>query len=576
MSTERPSSSRLLTPILIGGILIFAGLVAFISVSALNREQENVKDYTHARMKSLILDLETELMSIESAMITESHRTHVALEDSLLVFSYLEHFVRDQKYVENATLDIWETDDVYTNSKTLFVSKGQDGTFNRFIADIPDTKCDSVLLACIYEAYDSEKPVWSHPYYDNNLAHSCVVTCYERVKNKWAMFGTDVKLSSLLRTIDSLQFYEGSRMYIVTPNDDTYTLEDGELVRTDEIDIDEKRFIAIMAHYRRLDIGIINVVPKEKIYNSLWNKIFLVFLLFVVALTLIALHVHRSFRRAQEELANSIKKEEEEKLALKRIEDEISIAARIQNKMLLSPGQMVHFESPHEEDLQGQVPSSVDLMTEMIPAREVGGDLYEYRAEGNNLVVCVGDVSGKGVPAAIVMAKCCTLFHAFELDAADFNPSDMLRYMNVQLCRRNEEMMFVTMWIGVLDMNTGQLKYSSAGHNPPVLVHDETSEFLELCQGVPLGMFEDAKYPMCDCSLAPDDTLLLYTDGITEAEGPKHALFGDERLLEVCRSVQSHSPKDVCQTVLQSVSRHTMGCRQSDDITLLCFTWNKA
>lgn len=574
MSFKKSSFSRLLTPLLIGGILIFAGLVAFVSISAFNREQENVKNYTHARMKSLILDLETELMSIESAMISESHRSRVGLEDSLLVFSYLEHFVQDQKYVENATLDVWETDDVHTNSKTLYVAQAPDGTFNRFIANVPDSNCDSVLLACIYEAYDSDMPVWSYPYFDNNLAHSCVVTCYERVENKWAMFGTDVKLSSLLHTIDGLQFYEGSQMYIVGPNGDTYTLEDGELVRTDEINIDEKKFIEIPAHYRRLDIDIINVVPKGKIYNSLWNNIFLVFLLFVVCLTMLALHVHRSFKRAQQDLADSIKKEEEEKLALKRIEDEISIAARIQNKMLVAPGQAVHFDCSPNGDLV--VPSSVDLMTEMIPAREVGGDLYEYRVEGNDLLVCVGDVSGKGVPAAIVMAKCCTLFHAFESDADDFNPSDMLRYMNVQLCRRNEEMMFVTMWIGVLNMCTGQLKYSSAGHNPPVLLRNESSEFLELCQGVPLGMFEDAEYPMREYSLAPDDTLLLYTDGITEAENPGHALFGEERLLEACRMAHSHNPEVVCQSVLQSVTHHASGCSQSDDITLLCFTWNKA
>ena len=585
MKQKNDSFSKLLIPIWIVGLILFAGLVAFTSYTAYNKEQENIKDYTHARMKTLILDLETKLMSIESELVAQSHRSHITLGDTVFLFSCLEQMIGDQPYMTNASVDIWKDSICDTISDFVYVRQEKDGTFWHSFTRNLLTEDDSTVMACFYKAAQSQKPEWSRPYLDTIWAKSCVITCYVISENRRVMCGTDVKLNTLLKTIDSLQFYENSKMYIVVPGSMTYTLEDGDLVATQGLHVDEQKYIKIPVHYRRLNIDIVNVVPKDKIYNSLWNRIFVVFIFFIVGLTLLAHFVHKSFNRAQNDLADSIKKAEEEKMALKKIEDEVAIAARIQNQMLTAPGKSAHFAGLPDSC---QHPYAIDLVSQIIPAREVGGDLYEYRIEGNNLVVCVGDVSGKGIPASIIMANCITLFHAYVSDHTETHPSDLLRYMNTQQCRRNEEMMFVTMWVGVLNLTTGVLRYASAGHNPPVLInlaHQELSAngqwsvangnacFLELCQGLPLGMFEDASYPMRECHLGNYQTLLLYTDGITEAENDAHELFGDERLLEACRSVSSLCPGIVCRSVLQAVERHTSGCSQSDDITLLCLSF---
>lgn len=567
MKFKKPSFSTLLTPILIIGILMFAGLVTFVSISAYQSEQERIESYTHSRMKSLILDLETKLCSIESALLAESHSHLVLLEDSDKIYTRLEKMVDDQGFINHVGLDIWYEDRPDTCSWTLYVSRHPNGTITHECIWTLDADYMGMLSDCFDKAYETGDPVWTQPYYDSIFINEYVVTCFIRAENHWAMLNTDVEMDRLLATIDSLQFYADSKMYIDVPDGPIYTLENGELVNVNSIDYDEKRFTRISARYRHLNFDIINIVPNEMVFDSIWKRIFIIFLVFAVALTILAILVHRSFNKAQMNLASSMKKAADEELVLKRIENDIAVAARIQNRMLTNPGCPVHLIASDR--------MAVDIMSEIIPAREVGGDLYEYRVDGDYLSVCIGDVSGKGIPASMIMSKCCTLFHAYVSHKSNVDPSHLLSFMNTQLCRNNEDMMFVTMWVGVLDLQTGQLKYSSAGHNPPVLVRNSSALFMEKCQGLPLGVFQGNEYPLNECSMKKGDTLLLYTDGITEAEGPGNVLFGDDRLLEVCSSASSGCPEILCQTVLNSVNAHVAGCNQSDDITILCFTFGE-
>lgn len=564
MKIKRSSFSRLLTPILIVGILLFAVLVSIAAYSAYQRERENLENYTHSRMKSLILDLETKLVPTEASMVAQGQRVHLDLKDSTYIYGWLEEMIRNRDFIHHASLDIWDENGPDTSSYYLYVSRMPDGSFeHKCELTIMDLAQD-VVMDCFNKAYETGTPTWSRPYMDSVFAEECVVTCYMKAVNKWAMIGVDVGMNSLLETINSLQFYEDSKFYIQVPGGETYTLDDGKLVEVDELNVDERKYIEISAHYRHLNIDIINVVPKDKIYTSLWTNIIIIIVVFIVGLTTIAILVHRSFLNAQRTLASSLQKSQEEQLALKRIEDEVAIASRIQNKMLTEPGRGVHFAIPEVR--------SVDIMAHMIPAREVGGDLYEYRFTDNKLVMCVGDVSGKGVPASIIMSKCITLFHAYVSDTTEPSPAYILRDMNAQLCRRNEDLMFVTMWIGVLDLSNGHLKYASAGHNPPVLVRNGSAHFLEKCQGAPLGLFKDSAYQNRACSAKYGDAILLYTDGITEAENTEHLLFGDDRLLEACQNKYSTCPGILCHSLLQSVYKHTAGCPQSDDITLMCIS----
>ena len=574
MTTKIPFT-RLLTPILISGILIFAGAVVYVGLSTYNREQQALEEYTHSRMKSLILDLEVKMVSTETVLSDKSHRIDLTLSDTLVIYRNLEKFVEDNSFIVNTCLEVWDEDvaeELDTASIVYYAGRDENGNIYSDYQIVYDEEVYEDEMAVFNKANETGRPCWSQPYPDKYLSRSYVVTCYRKCDVPGAMLSADVKLATLLENIDSMQFYDNSKMYIVSSHGDIYSLDEGKINKTDKIDFDPSCQIKIPAHYRNLNIDIINIVPKDEIYSTIWHRIFAVFLICIVGLTIIALLVHRSFTSAQKRLAQTIEKSNREEMALKKIEDELAIAASIQKKMLTQPDVGVH--------LVPDKGASVDIMSKIIPAREVGGDLYEYRMEGHNLVFCVGDVSGKGIPASVIMTKCCTLFHAYISDTDSPDPADMLRYLNTQLCRRNETAMFVTMWVGVLDMRDGTLCYSSAGHNSPVIIPANCMEidspvvsFLPVCPGMPLGLFDDTEYKNASCRLHTDDALVLYTDGITEAEDSEHCLFGNERLLATCRSIESHCPTVVCDNILQAVNEHVQGYAQSDDITLLCLNF---
>ena len=569
---------RLLTPILLIGLLLFAVLVTIVAISAYNREQNHIRAYTRDNMKLLTMDLDNKLMAVESGLMAVSHMDVKGPADSLEIYSQLDNFIKDQKYIRAAGYDSWDMIDDEYISDVLLVVQDSSGAISHEWKKVPDTYVDEPLMDAFHRARQSLDPAWSLPFRDTFFTNVVVLTCYQSMmKVPNAVVSTDISFSDLLGTIDSLNFYEGSTM-IVNAGGKLFTLDDGTVTEVSDVDMDEKRFTKISTHYDRFNIDIINLVPNELIHDSLWVNFSIILALFIAGLLLIAVLVHRSFRKAQANLAESVRKSTEEEAELKRIERDISIAARIQNQMLTNPGKTVYFKSDPDH--------SAAVHATIIPAREVGGDLYEYRLSGHKLVFCTADISGKGIPASIVMSTCCSLFNAYISENPDPDTAHMLSYLNTQMCRKNDEMMFATMWAGVLDLQTGAVCYSSAGHNPPVLLKGSSASFLPAVQAAPLGLFEDSTYNSQETQLGPGDTLLLYTDGITEATSPDNTLFGEDRLLEACLAAQklSHenaqgeqglTPESLCRHILECVRAHASTCRQSDDITLLAITCGK-
>ena len=563
-----------MTPLLFGGILIFAVLVVYVSISTYRRERQNIMNYSQAMMTSLVQSLEIKVSSVESALVTEGHKYPSLPARKKEIYDNLERLVQDNAFIHNAALDTWDEYEDYNpeavsvtyyaaNDSLAGIITGQKAVRNG------DVSAEEML--CYSKAHDTGLPCWSQPYFDEKFTNLYIVTCYHRCDGDGLMLSADVEVSRLLHDIDTLQFYNNSRLYISDAAGLTYTLEKSDdfpapemLDEINESGFENKDWIAISRHFDKLGIDIVNLVPKDEIDNVLWRRSLVALAIFLFGLAILAGAVHYKFKKAQEDLERSLKKSAKEEMALKQIESEIGIAARIQMDMLSSPGKGVHLVP--EEGLPA------DLMSLLITAKEVGGDLYEYRLDGHNLVLCIADVSGKGIPASVVMTKCCTLFHAYASANDDPDPADMLLYMNSQLSRRNENLMFATMWTGVLDLRTGRLRYASAAHNPPVLLSDRAT-LLACDNGTPLGLFDDATFSTRECTLGKGDALLLYTDGITEAEGPGDVLFGEERLLEACGSAVSRNPQVVCDTVMRAVRAHTAGCTQSDDITLLCVSW---
>ncbi len=213
------------------------------------------------------------------------------------------------------------------------------------------------------------------------------------------------------------------------------------------------------------------------------------------------------------------------------------------------------------------------LVAKLEPAREVGGDLYSFSlVDENTLSFSIGDVSGKGVPAALFMAVTRTVMNAVVVPGID--PATVLSRINVELCRDNEEMMFCTMICGLLDLKTGECRYSNAGHNPPLVVRagaekGHKAEWLDLPDGMLMGIDEATPYRTANISLDPGDMLLLYTDGVTEAMDKSERLYSPERLLAAVEKSGPTGAEGLICAVLESVRDFSGDALQSDDIAIL-------
>ena len=238
-----------------------------------------------------------------------------------------------------------------------------------------------------------------------------------------------------------------------------------------------------------------------------------------------------------------------------RIESELNIAHEIQLGLLPVP-------------LAGDIRLHVDLRAVMRPAKEVGGDLYDYfELPDGRLCWAVGDVSGKGVPAALFMAITRTLIRATAEDETD--PAVIVYRVNNRLSANNPNMMFVTLLLGVLDLSTGALSWANAGHPPPAVIGaDGAVRLLEGRSGPACGVQEDLPYRRLDAQLGPGETLVGYTDGITEAMNVRNEQYGDARMLELLAANPGEAA-DLAKRLVSDVDAYAGEAEQSDDITLV-------
>ena len=254
----------------------------------------------------------------------------------------------------------------------------------------------------------------------------------------------------------------------------------------------------------------------------------------------------------QESLNNELQEAydqlEETTKAKERIESELRIAREIQKHML-----------PHVFPRR----SDVDLYAMMTPAKEVGGDLYGYALLDDQLYFCVGDVSGKGVPAALYMAEVTRMFRT--LVDGHLLPQTIASRLNHALTENNDEGMFVTMFIGLIDLKTGHMEYCNAGHNPPLL----NGEFMKIEPNAPIGLWPEMQYEGEEVGDMHGKTLFVYTDGINEAENIHKEQFGDERLQALLRKDLGDA-RQTSEAIHKAVEDFVGEAEASDDLTKMC------
>ena len=263
-----------------------------------------------------------------------------------------------------------------------------------------------------------------------------------------------------------------------------------------------------------------------------------------------------SFDNMQNSLAEYVEELKETTAQKASMESELGVARSIQMSML--PMSWPAFPDRKDLDIYGSV----------TPAKAVGGDLYDFRIRDGKLYFCIGDVSGKGVPASLVMTVVSSMFRT--LSASEDNPVRIMSSINSSMSSRNENMMFVTFFVGVLDLLNGELKYANAGHNAPVVISNGKPRMLEVDSNVPLGIDQDWEYSLQSTRLSPGTVLFLYTDGLTEATRIGGHLFGEERVLEqLSHHRKNASMQTLISHMLDAVGVFVGESEQSDDLTML-------
>ena len=460
-------------------------------------------------------------------------------------------------------------------------AEGFDYTKDGFYKDIQEKKANS----------------WVGPYNDVYLKErliSYAVPIYDFTGDTVAVFGIDIDTNNLGDTLNYRHIYPSSFDFLLTkkgeliagPTDPGLQEKVEELVRiindstikkswstegrvrtttyydkdaNDELSI----FFANLKGEPHWQIAV--VCYDDEAYAPLLKLRLRLLLFSLLAFGILLYMIHRY---AQEEKQLNRKTREQE-----RTNGELRIANNIQQTLL--PANEASLKSVSDIRVEGR----------LIPAKAVGGDLYNTFVRDGKLFFCIGDVSGKGIPSALIMAIMQALFR--NIASREDNPAQIMRRLNETACRNNEANIFVTLFIGVLDLPTGHLRFCNAGHEQPIIIKSSSlrsdaggtelkveSSSLDMIPNIPVGLFDDFNYEMQTTVMQPGSALFLYTDGLTEARNAKHKMFRRERVMQMITDSATTDPKQLVETAI-SQWRHFIGTtEQSDDLTLLaiCYT----
>jgi len=476
------------------------------------------------------------------------------------------------------------------------------------------------------------RPYWSEPYYDDGGAEMIMTTysfpLYDSDGVMYAMFTVDISLEWFAEKVNEIKLYPNSFNYMIGRSG-TFLVSDRkeailnesffarpllegdkEMLKTGHrmvngetgmamFERDSQEYYLFFAPVKSTGWSVCIACPYSDIFASIDSLRNIMIALSLIGLLLLAwvcyftiskltapltrfaesateiaqgnfmatlpeIHskdemktLHQSFSHMQKSLVDYIDELKRTTASKERIESELRIARDIQMGMV--PKIFPPF--PERDD--------VDLYAKLIPAKEVGGDLYDFFIEGIKCYFIVGDVSGKGVPASLVMAVTCRLFRT--VSAHFQTPAEIVTALNDALAESNESNMFCTFFIGILDLESGHLQYCNAGHNAPVILSPSGEvKFMEVEANLPLGLFGGFPYQGQECTIEKGTSIFLYTDGVTEAENVEKALYSDKRLLQLLDELRKEEPHSMVNDVLKDIECHVSGAEQSDDITIMC------
>ena len=561
-------------------VIILAALLLELTTgilyySAQNTIQENVERIIEREMNALNLCIRNKLARVEVTLDNMSWVVSRDLEKADWMFEITEMLVKKNSVINGSAIafvpDYYPEKGRWFEPSTVRMADGsienkQVGSANH---DYTKSEFYTVPMA-------TDSCIWCEPYMDVDGSQVEVTTysvpVYDDDGRKVAVVIADISLDWLEDVMNEERVYKSTQRFLTTGSYNLLGGEDSpmfrEAVKILKTDGDKEGYFTAKdkhgdkKHVFYAPIGgktdwvLINILDDNDAFGKLRRIRFFLLLPVMIGLFIVGFIVWRSSRNL--ERLREINAEKE------RIGGELRVASQIQQSML--PEHHLHRDD-------------VDIRGSLVPAREVGGDLYDYFIRDEKLFFCIGDVSGKGAPSAMLMAVTHGLFRS--ASAHDSNPARIMDAINEVACQGNDTNMFVTMFVGVLDLPTGRLRYCDAGHDAPFIIRGERLEVrgeksataLEVNPHLPIGLFDDTKYTVQEISIQPDSLIFLYTDGLTEAKNAEHKLFGLERIQAVLNTCADNDSEEVLEKITQSVNGFVKLAEQSDDLTMLAIRY---
>lgn len=621
--------------------VVFLACIYFVKKEVradLNALVESKLDYA---LRALDEGLATTQVSAEN-LVSISHSPLIQhRRDS--IYSLCEHFLDANPRIQGVAIG-YEQNVVagHEDGFAPYIMRDKDGFIRRDLAEIKDYRNANWYK----QARDTKKPCWSKPFKETN---GTIITSYNTplINEKgevYAVIAVDLNLNVMADSLQKLKPYPSSMLtvldqdgvFIAHPNreyimnetlasviekapfapnprilDDIKARKRGN----DEYESDKDR---IFVYYAPVDANgwtITVEVPREEVaegYLKMFNVLLVVMILGIILLIAVSLFViHRltrpltDFSEAAKQISHGdfhvnlpVIKDHNELYDLRQalvsmgisldkymgdlekttaskavIEGELNVARRIQMAMVPK----IFPPYPERDD--------IDVFASLTPAKAVGGDLYDFLLDGDNLFFCIGDVSGKGVPASLVMAITRALFRISATHVK--TPAQIASTINNAIAENNSENMFVTMFIGKCNLKTGEITCCNCGHNPPAtngnIVNMQTMTVEPVAEAhlmqhvpsnLPIGVIADFDFKEVSMTISHGVSMFLYTDGVTEAENAAKELYGEDRLLQRLKEIgKQGSAQQLVEAVTNDVHSHAEGVDQSDDITMMCFRY---
>ena len=624
-------SGRLTTGVVIVSAIIFTLTCTVFIRMAANKVREEATKHAHSELSNTIHQIDAVLNAVEIAVENTAWLVPYRLSSPEFMYSITERMLQNNDFICGAAVAF--EPNYYASEGQYFSPysyKDENGEIRS--KQLGNETYDYHYMDWYQIPKLLNEPYWSEPYYDDGGGEMMMATyskpLYDQYGNLYAIITADLSLEWLTDLVGSIQAFEKSYNLMVSRNASFIVHPDHNLILNETIysstygDEDEslKKMQYDMVHCRPGQVlrdleggkffvfyspvettcwSVAIVCPRSELYlgvKRLRGMLIILGLIMLLLMMYLSYHgirkvvapveefsdvakkiahgefnvalpkiqsqdelkdLHDSFEYLQRSLVQYIDELKSTTANKERIESELRIAQGIQMGML--PKSFPAF--PDRDDIA--------LAAKIVPAKEVGGDLYDFFINNEKLYFIVGDVSGKGIPASLVMAVTCRLFRsvASYLD----NPEEIISSLNDSLSDGNDSNMFCTAFLGILDLKTGVLTYCNAGHNAPLIIEKNGNvSAMGVIPNLPLGLFSGFPYQGQETKIEKDTMLYLFTDGVTEAENNAKELFSDERLISILKENTEIEPKEIVDVTFAEVQRHAGGANQSDDITVMC------